>query len=275
MSRKCVVKFVVKVVLLHKGPPTFNTLKTEGPHGNCGVATQSVWWDKRCRLALQGTVHHLRRRARCLWISTRCANQCFRFHWFGSLWECASSTSSTALRWHGSRRGEMPSAGESRRAVLKSWLFCTQWIKNTGQNGIGTCAPWEKGTAQLDHRRNSHVELDGLWPAEFDRSEAVGATCAILNVVPLTPERPMCPRERRGTVEWPAEKPCPKPKAACSGQACRQRGRSSIMRNVCRIPTAVRMPAEGSPNSLSAPRSILRHASWPAMPGRPSLSTAV
>lgn len=160
----------------------------------------------------------------------------------------------------------MPSAGESRRAVLKSWLFCTQWIKNTGQNGIGTCAPWEKGTAQLDHRRNSHVELDGLWPAEFDRSEAVGATCAILNVVPLTPERPMCPRERRGTVEWPAEKPCPKPKAACSGQACRQRGRSSIMRNVCRIPTAVRMPAEGSPNSLSAPRSILRHASWPAMP---------
>jgi hypothetical protein len=169
----------------------------------------------------------------------------------------------------------MPSAGESRRAVLKSWLFCTQWIRNTGQNGIGTCAPWEKGTAQLDHRRNSHVELDGLWPAEFDRSEAVGATCAILNVVPLTPERPMCPRERRGTVEWPAEKPCPKPKAACSGQACRQRGRSSIMRNVCRIPTAVRMPAEGSPNSLSAPRSILRHASWPAMPGRPSLSTAV
>ena len=33
---------------------------------------------------------------------------------------------------------------------------------------------WEKGTAQLDDCRNSRVELDGLWPAKFDRSEAVG-----------------------------------------------------------------------------------------------------
>ena len=67
------------------------------------------------------------------------------------------------------------------------------------------------------------------------------------------------PRNRR----MASEKPCPKPKAACSGQTCRQRERSSIMRNVCRIRTAVRMPAEGSLNALSAPRSTLRHACWP------------
>jgi hypothetical protein len=153
MSRKCVVKFVVKVVLLHKGPPTFNTLKTEGPHGNCGVATQSVWWDKRCRLALQGTVHHLRRRTRCLWISTRCANQCFRFHWFGSLWECALHILySSSLAWVQEGRDAIcrrePTCGAEILAVLhtmdKKHGAKRHWNVRTVGEGHSTVGPSPK-----------------------------------------------------------------------------------------------------------------------------------
>ena len=39
-------------------------------------------------------------------------------------------------------------------------------------------------------------------------------------------ERPLYPTEGRGTDGWPAEKPCPKQKAARSGQECRHRGRT-------------------------------------------------
>ena len=118
----------------------------------------------------------------------------------------------------------------------------------------------------MDDRRNSRVELDGPRPAELDQSEAVGATCAILNfVLKVRPSlwSGRCAQESTEAQTDGLPKNHVPSRKQCSGQTCRQRGGSSIMRNVCRIPTAVRMPAERSPNSLSAPRSILLQASWP------------
>ena len=38
-------------------------------------------------------------------------------------------------------------------AVLKSWPFCTQSIRDVLHRGNGTCSPWEIGIAEVDDRR--------------------------------------------------------------------------------------------------------------------------